>query len=160
MEALVGSQPLRGPCLDFLLRLAEAGTAIVYSTLLDVELAETAVQLALKERHSRDWKRFRHDGRAKRRIDRLLREAAEAWQDVAISLGATSVDIGEICDSARRLMSRHGLASYDAVHVATALSCDVRDLVTIDAGFAHVPEEQLTVWVDASRVAACRCRRA
>jgi predicted nucleic acid-binding protein len=159
VEALVGSQPLRDPCLEFLLRLAAEGTAIAYSRLLEIELAEAAVQLALKERHPRDWRRYRHDGRALRRASRLLDEAADAWNAVADSLGATCVDVGDVGAAARGLMGSHGLGSYDAVHVAAAFQFGVRDLVTVDAGFAHVPEALLTLWVDRSRVGACRRRR-
>jgi predicted nucleic acid-binding protein len=122
-------------------------------------LAEVAVQLALKERHPRDWKRFRHDGQSQRRVHRLLLEATAAWTEVAESLGAVCVDVGDVADRARDLLSSYGLASYDAVHVATALGAGVSDFVSIDADFAYVPENLLTVWVDRSRVAACRKRR-
>ena len=56
VEALIGSQPLHRACQDFLVRLAGAGTELVYSRLLEGELHETAFLLALKERHPRDWK--------------------------------------------------------------------------------------------------------
>ena len=54
------------------------------------------------------------------------------------------------------LMSKHGLASYDAIHVATALESGVAAVVTTDTDFARVPERDLAIYVDASRVARCR----
>jgi len=52
-------------------------------------------------------------------------------------------------------MAAHGLASYDAVHAATALEAGVTAIVTTDAGFASLPK-RIVLYVDASRVTACR----
>lgn len=56
-------------------------------------------------------------------------------------------------------MSNYGIASYDAIHAATAIESDTQILVTIDAGFGSLPEEQIELYVDASRVSSCRRRR-
>ena len=82
LEALLVSQPLHAPCQKFLIELASAGSALFFSRLLDVELAEAAFQLALKERHPKDWRRFRHDGRARPRAAKLMRDVAGASEDV------------------------------------------------------------------------------
>jgi hypothetical protein len=67
VEALIVSQPLHTAAVNFLVRLATEDVRIRFSSLLELELAETAFQIALKENHPKDWKRFRHDGRARRR---------------------------------------------------------------------------------------------
>lgn len=160
VEALIRSQPLHRRCQDFLLRLAEAGTELVYSRLLDAELSETAFQLALKERHPRDWRRFRHDGRVRPRAIRLLEQATQAWAAVLDAMPHMSLELGEVVHRVPGLMATYGLASYDAIHVATAIEAGVEHVVTTDVGFARVPERELTLYVDASRVARCRQVRA
>jgi hypothetical protein len=52
----------------------------------------------------------------------------------------------------------HG-PSYDAVHVASAVSAHVSAIVTTDAGFASAPATMVDLLVDASRVSVCRGRR-
>ena len=159
VEALIVSQPLHEPCLTFFLRLVEAETSVVFSGLLEIELYEVAFQLALKERHPRDWKRFRHDGRARPRANRLLADVAASWDTVLEYVDYERVELAQVADRVPDLMTRYALASYDAIHVATAIDSGVRSVVTLDAGFAAVPASELTLYVDASRVAACRARR-
>jgi predicted nucleic acid-binding protein len=55
---------------------------------------------------------------------------------------------------------RYGLASYDAIHVATAIASGTQAAATLDAGFAAVPANELALYVDAGRIGACRKRRA
>lgn len=71
MEAVIASQPLHRACQEYLIRLAAEGTTIVFNELLEIELQEAAFQLGLKERHPKDWKRYRSDGRARPRAARL-----------------------------------------------------------------------------------------
>ena len=151
-------QPFHRSCSDYLERLAEAGTELVFSQLLELELREAAFQIALKERHPRDWKRFRADGRARPRAVRLVDEVAVAWDAVLESFVWTEVDIADVIGDVSRLMA-HGVASYDAVHAATAIAGGVDCLVTTDAGFAVIPEADLQLYVDGSRVRSCRDRR-
>jgi predicted nucleic acid-binding protein len=160
VDALIVSQPLHGSCLAFLLRLVEAETSITFSRLLEIELYEATFQLALKERHPRDWRRFRHDGRARPRANRLLADVSSSWQTVLEYVDYERVDIAQVADRIPDLMTRYALASYDAIHVATAIESEIRGVVTLDAGFAAVPASELTLYVDPSRLAACRARRA
>ena len=66
VEALIETQPLHGLCASFFERLAESGVAVVTSELLEVELAEAAFAIALKQRWGRHWRAHRTDGRARR----------------------------------------------------------------------------------------------
>ncbi|MGO9322065.1 MAG: hypothetical protein ACLQBY_14855 [Solirubrobacteraceae bacterium] len=54
-------------------------------------------------------------------------------------------------------MGSYGLASYDAVHAASAIAAEA--IVTVDTGFAFLPSSLLTVYTDRSRLAFCRTKR-
>jgi hypothetical protein len=56
-------------------------------------------------------------------------------------------------------MTSYGLASYDAIHAASAIAADADAIVTIDTGFALLPPSLLTVYTDRSRLASCRSKR-
>jgi hypothetical protein len=56
-------------------------------------------------------------------------------------------------------MTGHGLASYNAVHAASAIAAGAGAVVTIDTGFALLPPSLLTVYTDRSRLASCRGKR-
>ncbi len=79
VETLIVSQPLHAAAVNFLIRLVNDDVRIRFSSMLELELVETAFQLALKENHPRDWKRFRHDGRARPRGTRLMTGVKDAW---------------------------------------------------------------------------------
>jgi predicted nucleic acid-binding protein len=160
VEALIVSQPLHSVCNDYLVRFAGAGSTIVYSGLLELELAETAFQIALKERHPKDWKRFRSDGRARRRARTLLTQIMDSWAAVLAVVPSAHVAVEEARHLVPGLMSDYGLASYDALHVGSAIEAAVTAVVTTDAGFAAAPASLVELYVDSSRVASCRRRRA
>jgi predicted nucleic acid-binding protein len=155
VEALITSQPLHCVCVPVLVRLAEEEVRIRFSAMLELELAEVAFQLALKENHPRDWKRYRHDGRARPRGTRLMRGVRDAWETVLGYLDFERVEIDDVLPSVPGLMSAHGLASYDAVHAATALRGTPVGIVTTDVGFASLPIAT-TIYTDNSRLARCR----
>lgn len=56
-------------------------------------------------------------------------------------------------------MSDYGIASYDAVHAATAIAAGATAIVTLDTGFALLPASQLAIYTDRSRLASCRGKR-
>jgi len=64
------------------------------------------------------------------------------------------VDIDDVLRVVPELMSRFGLASYDAVHAATALRGNAVGIVTTDVGFASLPSTT-AIYTDATRVARC-----
>jgi predicted nucleic acid-binding protein len=159
VDALLPKEELHRECREFLVRLAEGGTVVFFSRLLELELFETTYRLALKERFKRDWRQRRLDGRARRRASRLSQVTLDAWNDVLAALNHGIVEIDEIADTVPGLMARFGLSSYDAVHVATALFLGVRNMVTLDSGFSAVPPNELQLYVNRSRVAWCRSAR-
>jgi predicted nucleic acid-binding protein len=139
--------------------VAAGGSTVFFSRLLETELAETAFKIALKERFGRQWMRARYDGRARRRAGRLMDETRAAWKEVLTAFAYVRLELDEVADEVPDLMRQFGLASYDAVHVASALYADVGVMVTRDATFALVPSSVLVLFTDSSRVAVCRSRR-
>jgi predicted nucleic acid-binding protein len=83
----------------------------------------------------------------------------EAWEAALESFVWTEVGIEDVVGEVDRLMARYGLASYDAIHAATAIARGIPRIVTLDAGFAAVPAAELSIYVDRSRLASCRSRR-
>lgn len=159
VEALIETQPLHDVCAAFLERLVEADTTFVTSDLLEVELSEAAFAIAPKERWGRDWRRHRTDGRTRRRGRRLLAEVTSRYDLLLSSATHVRVPVGRVARSAAALMTDHGLASYDAVHAASAVAADAEAMVTTDTGFALLPSGLLQIYTDRSRLAACRRKR-
>jgi predicted nucleic acid-binding protein len=56
-------------------------------------------------------------------------------------------------------MAGYGLASYDAIHAASAVAAGAEAIVTLDTGFALLPASLLTIYTDRSRLASCRTKR-
>jgi predicted nucleic acid-binding protein len=156
VEFLSPRQPYHVACRTFMELMAANGTTIYFNRLLEIELAETLYQIALKERHPRDWKRYRHDGRARRRANRLLQAGGTAWTGLLEAFSYAVFEIGDVASGVPDLMTRYGLASYDAIHASTAIESGVGVIVTLDTGFASLPQSLLTVYTNASRVSDCR----
>ena len=86
-------------------------------------------------------------------------ELLEAWSLTLSTVTHARIEIGELEGAYLPLMTRYGLGSADAVHVATAQFVDAEAVVTTDAGFGTVPAPELRLFVDPSRVSSCRRRR-
>lgn len=153
VAALLPRQPHHRAARSFLGHLADEASTFYFNRLLETELVEAAFQIGLRERHPKDWKRRRHDGRARRHASQVLDQVLETWSEVLAAVTWVRIEVGEVFDLVPRLVKRHGLASYDAVHTATALYVGVRDLATLDAGFSALPASILTLHV--SRPRAC-----
>jgi predicted nucleic acid-binding protein len=159
VRALLPNEPLHHRCRDYLARLADGGTTIFFNRLLELELAETAVKLALIERYGRErWRTARLDGRARRRSSRLLEATLGAWQAALDAFDHGRVEVEVVVSDATALMEL-GLGSYDAVHAATAIHTGCRTIVATDVGFGVVPETELLIYTDARRVRDTRDRR-
>jgi predicted nucleic acid-binding protein len=160
VEALIPTQRLHELCSAFLHRIAQSGIRVVTSELLEVELAEAVFKITLRDRWGREWQRRRSDGRARRGARGALIGAAAAYQSMIISSAAhVSIPVSRVSRDAMTLMSDHGLASYDAVHAATAIASGAEAIVTTDTGFAALPSAMLSIYTDRSRVPAARRRR-
>lgn len=159
VEALIATQPVHPVCSPFLIRIAESGVAITTSDLLPIELAEAVFGIALKERWGSRWRAHRTDGRARRRAGRLLNDAIARYQTLFTFADHLSLPLADAADAARSLMTSYGLASYDAVHAASAIATKAKAIVTLDTGFARLPSSLLGVYTDRSRLSSCRGKR-
>jgi predicted nucleic acid-binding protein len=159
VEALIATQPLHTLCSGFLLKIAEGDISIATSDLLPVELAEAVYAIALKERWRNRWRQHRTDGRARRRAERLLNDAISRYEALLLRANHIPVPLDDTAGAARNLMGSYGLASYDAVHAASAIAAGADAIVTLDTGFALLPSSLLAVYTDRSRLASCRAKR-
>lgn len=158
---MLSGQPYYRECSAALISLAEEGTELVYSQLLELELLEAAHQVALRDRYGKkDWKRARVDGRARRKASRLAEEALEAWSDIVEAVPTRRIEIHDVVAEVPDLMRRRALKSYDAIHAATALYAGARDLYALDSEFARIPAGQLRLFTVSSKVSRMRAIRA
>lgn len=158
-DALLAGQSRHTVCLSYLSSLAVSGTMVFFNRLLELELAEVAYKVAIKERYgNKHARQMRTDGRALRRASRLADRLASQWEAALANFAWARAEVDDVVDEIPALM-RRGLASYDAVHAATALKLGVAHLVTTDSGFGLVRQTDLTVVTEHSLLAACRRRR-
>ena len=146
-------------CADALISMAEEGTELVFSSLLELELVEAGYQVALRQRYGKKWRQARSDGRARTRAAKLAEDALAAWHEVLGAFTATRVDAGDVADRVPALMRAHALGSYDAVHVATALGARVPTILALDTGFARVPQAELTIHTVTTKLPRMRALR-
>lgn len=158
IRALFDDQPQHADYLGFFARVAEAGSTIVYSELLDLELAQMCVKSA----------RRRSDGKREEstRIGReLVRSTFAAWRDIYTLTDSVRVTLaggdepGMIGSPVRAaafyLIERSGIESYDATHAATAIAYGA-PILTADQDFADVPAERLEIITHPESVEAFR----
>jgi predicted nucleic acid-binding protein len=147
------------PCSLFLDRLAEQGSVLYFNRLLEIELRESALRAALKERWSGKWRDKLTDMRAMRRARPLVEETMGAWDEALTSIATVRVDLSDVEDRVSFLMLNYGLHSYDAVHVATALHVNVPAIATRDSDFGALPSESLTIYTPPGRLKTIRSAR-
>jgi predicted nucleic acid-binding protein len=158
VRAFVNSEPLHAICKSYLEVLVRAKVNVFYNSITDVELAEVAFRLAIRERHG-NRRVARNDGRITGRAGRLTRELMNSWELTLSTFNHVRVEVGEVAGDYLALMTKHGLSSMDAVHAATALFVGADGLVTTNAGFGNIPAAHLRLFVDPTRVSSCRRRR-
>jgi predicted nucleic acid-binding protein len=159
LDALTATQPLHPACSALLTRIDESGVTVVTSDLLVVELAEATFKNALKERWGRKWLTHRTDGRSRRSVAGKLNHIVARYDDLLSSVTHLPIPVRRVTPEARVLMTDYGLASYDAIHAASAIGAGAKAIITLDTGFALLPATQLTVYTDRSRLASCRKKR-
>ncbi len=152
VDALIATQPLHPACSALLTRIDESGVRVVTSELLRVELAEATFANALKERWGGRWRGHRTDGRSRRPATRLLDHTLSRYDEILRSMVHISIPLGDTDSIAPTFMTKYGIASYDAVHTASAIAAGAKAIVTLDTGFGLLPASLLTVYTDRSRV--------
>jgi hypothetical protein len=88
----------------------------------------------------------------------LARRGQLALRAPALIRPPRPVPVGRIAGAASTLMTDYGLASYDAVHAASAIAAGAEAIVTTDTGFARLPWFLLAMYTDRSRVPSARGR--
>lgn len=159
VNALLSAEAHHASARRYLERLAENNTWLVFSHLLELELREVCFRAPLIQTYPRDWRRRRHDGRSLRRARRLIEATMAAWEELLTAFAYGVTEVEAVYEGVPALMGR-GLQSYDAVHASTARMFAEGNLLTTDAGFAAIPADELTLYVNSSRVAWCRRVRA
>lgn len=166
--ALLEDQAQHEEYAGFLERAIAAGTTLVYCDLLDFELADASMKIALKRRHGRDWFRHQKDEEALADARELMHEVFARWREAMAQTSSARLPLGPIAgeaggspvrDRAFTLLERYPIRSYDAAHAAAALVVDA-PLVCRDVDFAHLPASLITLMTDSTRVSACRQVRA
>lgn len=160
VEAVVPTSPSKAECAGVLEDLRDAGTLVLFSDLLEVELSQALFVAALRERHPR--KRIKDiavDDRIRPRAARLLRQGRASWEELLSTMTFARVAVGEVVAEVPQIMGRFGLESYDAVHAASAMRTGVADLVSLDNGFAKVPPSDLVLHTTQARLRQTRERR-
>lgn len=159
VDALIASQRSHKLCRGFLARLLDDECTVCFNALLEMELAEAAFRIAVRERHSgRSLAEARRDGRVRRRAGRLMGDALSAWQETLEAFPYVRVSLEEVASSVPSVMRRLGLKSYDAVHAATAEFVSARAIITLDSDFGALPQ-RIAIYTTGTRVAVFRKRR-
>lgn len=165
--ALLEDQPQHEEHTRFLERAVAAGTTLVYCDLLDFELADASMTIALKRRHGGTWFRHRGEEASFAAARSLMREVFSRWRDTIAQTSSARLPLGPIDrqgdgspvrDRAFTLLEAYPIRSYDAAHAGTAVLVGA-PLVCRDVGFAHVPAAVLTVITDSTRIGPCRKAR-
>ncbi|WP_205620874.1 type II toxin-antitoxin system VapC family toxin [Intrasporangium chromatireducens] len=160
IAALNQGEPHHQEAADFMTRLVDGQSLLIHNRLMEIEFVEVAFKLAVKERHgSKGWPAKRSDGRVRRRAGRLTSDMLSSWKEIKSTTPNLQIELAEVADEVPGIMRKWGLASYDAVHAASAIYGAGGSLVTFDAGFGSVPEKDLQVYIERSRVRSCRIRR-
>ncbi len=132
---MISTQPLHAVCRAFLTRIDESGVSVTTSDLLLVELGRGGTRDRPQGTLGEPLARRRTDGRARRRAGRHLNDTISRYETVLRSIDHIPVPIADTAGAARRLMTGYGLASYDAVHAASAVLAGAGAIATIDTAF-------------------------
>jgi len=159
-EMMLPDEPERSACDAVLQRLANAGTLVVFSRLLEMELWEVVFNRALRRTLPRGDRRLgRFERTSRNDATAALDRAIQLWHELLDDLTWDCVELDEVSDAVPDLMRAYGLQSYDAVHAATLLTSGVTDMVTRDAGFAVLLPEDATLHTTRRRLSRTRARR-
>ncbi|WP_423921331.1 PIN domain-containing protein [Frigoribacterium sp. 2-23] len=160
VDVLVPKEPRHIAAEAFMLALVSNDTTVYYNRLLELELAEIAFKIAVKEQHgNKAWPQKRTDGRVRRRAGRLTADLMASWEALLATVPHLRVELEEVAGLVVDNMNAYGLASYDAAHAATAAYVEAEGLVTNDAGFGLVDATELALYTDASVSRSCRRHR-
>lgn len=88
-----------------------------------------------------------------------MNETLTRYDEVLGALRHISIPLGDTASLPETFMTNYGIASYDAIHAASAIAAGAEAIVTTDTGFARLPSSLLAIYTDRSRLASCRNKR-
>lgn len=94
--ALLVDQPQHEEYADFFERAVAAETTLVYSELLDLELADASMAIALRRQHGRDWARHRRDPGSHPAGRDLMHEVFSRWRETIAQTSSARLPPGPI----------------------------------------------------------------
>lgn len=128
VRVLVESEPGHAEAAAFMSRLVQNSSTLYYNRILEIELVEAAFRLAIAEQHGKQNLSKRRDGRVRGRAGRLSRDLFQRWELLLRAVPHLCIELDEVSAEVLDLMTKYGLASMDAAHVATAVFVDRRRL--------------------------------
>ena len=158
-EALSTNQPRHEASSAFLSQLAADNVKIAFSSILELELAESAYKVAIKERFPNKRRvAMRRDGRALRRATRLCDDLLGNWSQILDFFEWRCVELDSVKPDYLAYM-KLGIQSYDAAHLATASGLKLDAVITLDTGFGLAPKVTSCVLTHSSLVRGTRGHR-
>lgn len=154
IEILIKGQKYHQQCKDFIKRLSEKQSIIIFSDLLRPELWCGAISVCIRDYYKGDVgisrkikehpKLVRHFHAKAVRIEKDFFDLLQRFKNWA------SVEIKEnILNKALSLMKEYSLPSYDAIHIATMEKWDITDIAVFDQHIENIPS--IKIWsVDAA----------
>lgn len=159
VSALTETQPGHRLARDLLDALAEAGTTLVVSPLMDLELPQALANIAGREA-GRDRRAGLADGRVRRRSATMTRAAVGRWQRYLETIRWVRAPLEPAIEAAPAIMFTTGLRSYDAAMAATAIAHRCDAIATFDVDFGRLHEVDVPLLLtDARRAGRMRVLR-
>jgi len=160
VSAVAESQPLHAEANRLLDGLAEAGTTLVFSPLMDLELPQAMANIAGRAA-GRDRRAGLSDGRVRRRSASMTRTALARWRRYLETISWIRAPLEPAIEAAPAIMFATGLRSYDAAMAATAIAHRCDAIATFDGDFGRLHEADVPLLVtDARRAGRMRGLRA
>ena len=160
LHALLESEARHDAYRDYLVRAVAGGTRLIFSELLEVELAEACLGIAGREHHTTSSAQM-----AAR--NGYLQVVIGGWEQILDEADYIRLPIRETRSAqmwehafalALDIVAAHNLRMADAIHAATAAILSA-PILTDDADFARVPAGLLTIISHPDRVDAMRASR-
>lgn len=134
---------------DFLERLTSAGTRLLFTDLLELQLHDRAFATARLAASSRQ-------GSIRRLTSGEQVELARAflgrWRAVLMHSDAVHVEVSDLMEDLMYSSERFRLSSSSAVHAALVMAADADGLVTVDPSFGVVDASLLPLFLPADLV--------
>lgn len=160
VDAFLESQDRHLQARALLSRLADHESTVVFSRLLELELAQAVSNIAAAE-SGRSRNAAQADGRIRRRALTLTERTFARWTAYLESVAWVRGELPSIIDSVPSVMRTTGLRSNDAAMTATAIAFRCDAIASTDRHFGRVHQQDIPmIFTPRDRVADVRRFRA